>query len=260
MTNHPQSAARQFRDRLLAGDPLIGTFLKTPSPIAAEVLCQTSLDVFTIDVEHAPFGRLELDLCIAAFRATNKPCIVRVGSDSPHDIRNALDSGAAGLLVPHVTNAGQARAIVRSAHFGDGGRGFAGSPRAADYTGKKMAEHLADSKAETTVIVQIEDLPALDDVAGIASAGVDAVFIGRIDLAVAMGKSPMDKSVIDAVRRVCEEARAAGAIVGMYTPDLDEIPGWIDAGCSLYLLSSEQSMIIAGGNQLAKDFRRRAET
>ena len=250
------SRCSEFRKRLTGGELIVGTFLKTPSPIAAEVLGRSNLDAFCIDVEHAPFGRLELDLCVAAFRAADRPSIVRTANDSSTEIRNALDSGATGVLVPHVTSAVQASAIVKAAHFGEGGRGFAGSTRASEFTTKSMSDHLADSKSQTTVIVQIEDLAALDNVADIAAIdGVDAIFIGRIDLAVAMGKSPMDAAVIDAVMRICNEAAATETTIGMFTPDLDEIPDWRKAGASLFLLGSDQSMILAGANRLGDAVR-----
>lgn len=242
-----------FRARLLEGEPLVGTFLKTPSPIAAEVLGMSALDVVAIDSEHAPFGRLESDLCIAAFRAADKPCLVRVADGSATEIRNALDSGASGVVVPHVVDPAQAARIVASCHFGDGGRGYAGSPRAAGYGRKTMSEHLADSAANTSVILQIEDIPALEHVVEIAAIdGVDALFVGRIDLAVAMQKSPMDSEVIGAVEAICAAATENGTAVGMYTPDLGEIPRWRELGASLFLLSSDHVMLLAGANQLAE--------
>ena len=245
--------AGTFRDRLVDGQPLIGTFLKTPSPIVAEVLSRSALDVFCIDAEHAPFGRLETDLCIAALRAAGRPSLVRIPNDSATEIRSALDSGASGILVPHVNSAAQAEAIVKAAHFGEGGRGYAGSPRAAGFTTKSMASHIADSRKQTTVIVQIEDLAALPHVAQIAAVeGVDALFVGRADLAVAMQKNVSDKAVIATVRDICAAGRSTGTVVGMFTPDMDEIPGWREAGTSLFLLSSDQSMLLAGANALAQ--------
>jgi 2-keto-3-deoxy-L-rhamnonate aldolase RhmA len=242
-----------FRRRVVAQETLVGTFLKTPSSIAAEVLALSDLDAFCIDTEHAPFGRLELDLCVAAFRLADRPSIVRVADDSPREIRNALDSGATGILVPHVTSADQASRIVKASQFGEGGRGFAGSTRASDFTQKRMPDHIADSAAQTTVIVQIEDLAALENVSEIAAVdGVDAIFVGRIDLAVAMSKSPMDGEVIDTVKSICEDAREVNTAIGMFTPDYSEIPGWKEAGVSLFLLSSDQSMVLAGANALAR--------
>lgn len=248
--------ADTFRKRLTGGDPLIGTFMKTPSPIVAEVLSLSDLDVFCIDTEHAPFGRLETDLCISAFRAAGRPSLVRIADDSPTEIRCALDSGATGILVPHVTSAEQAEAIVKAAHFGDGGRGYAGSSRAAEYTSKSMADHIADSREQTTVVLQIEDIAALEHVAQIAAVdGVDAVFVGRADLAVAMQKSVSDKQVVATVRDICAVGQSVGTTVGMFTPDLDEIPDWRDAGASLFLLSSDQSMVLNGANALAQSIR-----
>lgn len=245
-----------FRKRLTDGDLLIGTFIKTPSPIVAEILGLSDLDVFCVDTEHAPFGRLETDLCLAAFRAADRPSLVRIANDSSTEIRCALDSGATGILVPHVTSAEQAAAIVKAAHFGDGGRGYAGSPRAAKYTTKSMADHIADSLQRTTVVVQIEDIAALGQVAQIAAVeGVDALFVGRVDLAVAMKKSVSDKQVLAAVRDICAAGQSAGTAVGMFTPNLDEIPDWRDAGASLFLLSSDQSMILNGANALAQSIR-----
>ena len=247
---------KNFREALRDSIPMMGTFMKTPSPIVAEVLGLSDLDVIALDAEHAPFGRLETDLCIAALRAADMPCLVRVSDDSASELRNALDSGATGVVVPHVTSAAQAERIVQACHFGDGGRGFAGSPRAAGYGTRPMQQHLEQSAKNTTVIVQIEDLPALDCAADIAAVdGVDAVFIGRIDLAVAMGLSPMDKSVIEAVEDVCRASTAAGTAVGMFTPDMSELPHWRDLGASLFLLSSDHSMILGGANQLAAAIR-----
>ncbi len=245
-----------FKTRLGQGEPLIGTFLKTPSPIAAEVLGLSTLDAIAIDSEHAPFGRVEADGCIAALRAADMPNLVRTPDDSAREIRNALDSGATGVIVPHVTTGEQAAAVVKASHFGDGGRGYAGSPRAAGYGTRAMPQHLAGSARETTVIVQVEDIPALENVADIAAVeGVDAIFVGRADLAVAMGLSPMDAAVIDAVEAICRTCRSAGMAVGMFTPDLAELPKWRDLGASLFLLSSDQSFLLAGANSLAQSIR-----
>ena len=246
----------EFRKRLNSGKQIVGTFVKTPSPIVTEVLSRSTLDVYCIDTEHAPFGRLELYLCIAAFRAADCPCLVRVASDSPAEIRNALDSGASGILVPHVTSAEQAASVVKAAHFGEGGRGYSGSSRAAEFTTKSMQDHITHSNEQTVVLLQIEDLAALDKVADIVAVdGVDGLFIGRADLAVAMSKSISDPDVIAAIGKICEEGSRARAIVGMFTPDLAELPKWRTAGASLFLLSSDQGFMLDGANKLAERVR-----
>lgn len=246
---------QNFRARLTAGAQVSGTFLKTPSPILCELLARTGLDVVCLDAEHAPFGRLEIDSCLAALHAADQPSLVRIAACTPADIRGALDCGATGILVPHVNSAEQARAIVAAARFGEGGRGFAGSTRAGAYGDKSMRDHIADSHSQTAIVMQIEDLAALDSVAEIAAVpGVDCLFLGRVDLAVSMGKDPASAEVDEVARRVTATARRAKVTVGIYSADLAEVPRWRAAGASFFLFGSDQSFILKQAQQLATEF------
>jgi len=247
-----------FKQRLAAGDPLLGTFIKTPSPMVCEVLAGTDLDALCIDAEHAPFDRLAQDQCIHATRSAGMASLVRVPSSAPEHILNALDCGATGVLVPHVTGPEQAEAIARSSHFGAGGRGYAGSTRAAGYMSKPMAAHLADSASETTVIAQIEDVEALEAIDEIAAVDtVDCLFVGRVDLTVALGaSSPADAVVVAAVEKICQSARDAGRPVGMFVSDPGEVPRWQAAGANLFLLSSDHGFLVQGAANLVRTFRK----
>ena len=252
---------QSFRTRLTDQVPIIGTFVKTPAPMVCELLSQARLDVVCLDAEHAPFGRIEIDSCVAALRAVDQPSLVRISADTAADIRNALDAGATGILVPHVKSVDQAAAIVRAGRYGEGGRGYSGSTRAADFAAKGMQAHLRDSGAQTTVIVQIEDLAALGPAAAIAAVeGVDCVFIGRADLAVAMQKDISAPEVIDAVLGICAAAKSAGTAVGMFSPNVDEIPQWRAAGVTLFLVGSDQEFVLSGARQLALSSGTRGNT
>ncbi|MGQ0384997.1 MAG: HpcH/HpaI aldolase family protein [Gammaproteobacteria bacterium] len=245
-----------FRARLAAGTPLVGCFVKTPSPIICEVLARAGLDVVCLDAEHAPFGRLEIDGCISALRAVDQPSLVRVASGTAAEIQNALDCGATGILVPHVAGAAQAASLVQAARFGAGGRGYSGSTRAADYGIRDMTGHLDASDAQVTLIVQLEDARALEAASAIAAVeGVDGIFVGRMDLAVSLGKDPLAAEVIDAVAAACNAGRQAKVAIGMFTPRHEEIPRWRAAGASLFLLDSDQGFVLAGARRLAAAFR-----
>lgn len=246
--------AAAFRQRVRERELVVGTFVKTPSSIVCEVLCESSLDVVCLDAEHAPFGHLQIDQCVSLLRARQYPSLVRVPDKNEANIRNALDCGATGILVPHVCTAEQARSVARAAHFGAGGRGYAGSTRAAGMGTKPIPEHLADSAAQTTVIVQIEDPEALDNVAEIAAVeNVDALFVGRIDLAVALGVAPTSPELLDVIEKIC--VAAGDTCVGMFTPSLDELPRWRDVGVTLFLLGSDHSFMLAGADALATQVR-----
>jgi 2-keto-3-deoxy-L-rhamnonate aldolase RhmA len=245
-----------FKSRLAKRDPMVGTFVKTPSPMLCEVLGNTALDLVCLDAEHSPFDRLVQDQCLYALRNEGMPSLVRVPSAAPEYTLNALDCGATGVVIPHVTTPEMAEAVASAAHFGAGGRGYAGSTRAAAYTRKAMGQHLADSAEQSVVVAQIEDIEALDAIDEIAAVdGIDCLFVGRIDLTVALGaQSATDKVVVDAVERICQSALDAGRPCGMFVGNLDEIPRWKALGVSLFLLSSDHSFLMQGANRLVDQF------
>jgi 2-keto-3-deoxy-L-rhamnonate aldolase RhmA len=178
--------ASSFRQRLLAAEPLVGTFLKTPTGHATEIVGDLGFDFVVIDQEHAPFDRTTTDIALLAARATGTPALVRVSG--PDAILSVLDCGATGVLVPHVASADYAREVAAICRYRGGKRGFATSTRAGRYTTVPMWRHIADSDAETVFVAQIEDVEALEEVDAIAAVeGVDSLFIGRGDLTAAFG-------------------------------------------------------------------------
>jgi len=243
-----------LKSRLAKGDLLIGTFIKTPAPIVVEVLSLTPLDCLCLDAEHAPFDRGTIDACIAAARAADMDVLVRIPSAAPEHILNALDCGATGILVPHVRSAAEAHAVVRASHYGSGGRGYAGSSRAAGYTTRTMVEHQANSAARTVVILQIEDPEAIDAIDEIAAvAGVDALFVGRVDLTVAYGATSQDDPrVVAAVQDVCDRGRHHGRPVGMFLARPEDVGLWQARGATLFLLGSDHGFMLAGAAELLR--------
>jgi len=244
-----------FKQRLANGDTLLGTFLKTPSPILVEVLATAGLDCLCLDAEHAPFDRAAIDLCAMAARAADFPLLVRPASNAPEQILNALDVGADGVLVPHIRSAAEARALAAAASYRPGGRGYAGSSRAAGYGLTTMADHRARSEERTTVIAQIEDREALDQIEAIAVVpGIDALFIGRIDLTVSLNAANPDEPVVlDAIERIIGACRAAGRTVGMFVPRDADVADWRAQGVTLFLQGSDHTAIRAGARAMRAD-------
>ncbi len=239
-----------FKQRLTK-ETLLGTFVKTPHPHIIEVLALAELPFVVLDAEHAPFDRSSLDLCIMAARANDLACVVRVQDSAPSTILNALDCGAAGVQIPHVCTAEQATQLAKICHYGEGGRGYAGSSRAAQYATKPMVEHLKDSRANTIVITQIEDPQGVENVEAIANVeGIDALFIGQVDLTVAYGADSVhDEKVAQASMRVIEAARAANKPVGMFVATAQQAREWRELGVSFFCVGSEHKMIIDGFKQ-----------
>jgi len=246
-----------FKQKLASGAPLLGTFLKTPHPHVVEVLASGGLDCICIDAEHAPFDRRDIDLCVMAARAGGLPAIVRPASAAPHELLNALDCGADGIVVPHIRSAAEATQLARQAHYGAGGRGFAGSTRAAGYGLTPIADHLGNSALRTAVIAQIEDAEALDEIDAIAAVGgIDALFVGRIDLTISLGcSSPDDSRVVAAVDLIVAACGRAGRASGMFVSRAEDVAHWRNKGASLFLLASDHNLLRSGARALRIDAR-----
>jgi 2-keto-3-deoxy-L-rhamnonate aldolase RhmA len=243
-----------LKARLAAGDSILGTFIKTPHAHVVEVLGSSGLDCLCLDAEHAPFDRRDLDLCILAARATGVTVLVRPPSAAPEHMLNALDCGADAILVPHVRSAEEATAIAKAAHYGPGGRGYAGSSRAAGYGTVPIGAHRKASAERTVVIAQIEDVEAVERIYEIVSVeGIDAFFIGRIDLTVALGcETPDDPPVIGAVERVVAACREAGRPCGLFLSCVEDVPHWRSLGVSLFLLGSDHGFLREGAAALRR--------
>jgi len=244
-------SVNDFRARLRAGELLSGTWVKTPSAIIVEVLALTALDCLVLDAEHAPFDRGDIDQCIMAARAAGKPVLVRPQTAGHEHILSVLDCGATGVILPHILGAAEAEAAVAACHYVRGGRGFAGSSRAAGYTTLGMTKHREAAKG-VTIIAQIEDVEAVDAITEIAAVpGIDALFIGRADLTIAYGAaSPDDAVVVDAVARICAAGKAAGRTVGMFLGRAGDVALWREKGASLFILGSDHDFILSGAARL----------
>lgn len=232
----------------LSNTELLGTFVKTPHPHIIEVLALAELPFVVLDAEHAPFDRTTLDSCILAARANQLPCVVRVQDSQPSTILNALDCGATGIQIPHVCGAEQAEKLVKMSHYGEGGRGYAGSSRAAKYATKPMASHLKDSQNNTVVIAQIEDPEGVVNAESIAKVeGIDALFIGQVDLAVSYGaESVNDECVREASIKIIKAAQQVNKPVGMFVANAQAARHWKELGVNFFCVGSEHKMIIDG--------------
>jgi 2-keto-3-deoxy-L-rhamnonate aldolase RhmA len=247
-----------FRDRLLARELLVGTFLKTPSAAVAEIIGMSGLDCTCVDAEHAPFDRAALDTVVLAARAHDLPSLVRVTQADPSEILNALDVGATGVVLPHIASAAAAAQAAAACRYGRNGRGYAGSSRAAGYTTRSMASIIAAANASVCVVAQIEDEAALQQIDAIAAVdGIDCLFIGRMDLTVSLGAaSPDEPRVIEAVEAICAAGRRHGRCVGMFTTTTAEAIRWRAEGASFFLLGSDQQWVLQGSRELAAAFAR----
>src|ERR1700722_16984840 len=106
--------------------------LRTPNIAMIAAAC--GFDAIYIDLEHNPTSlETAAAICVAALGLGVTP-IVRVSSHDPHDATRILDCGAQGVMVPHIQNVAEARAVVEACRFAPiGHRSAAGTVPALGY-------------------------------------------------------------------------------------------------------------------------------
>jgi len=245
-----------FRTRFMRREALLGTFIKTPTTHSIEILGGMGFDFVVIDEEHAPFDRVTIDMGLLAARAVGTAGLVRVAEPTPSKLLAALDDGAAGVLVPHVSSVEKARAIVSACRYRGGSRGFSNSPRAGNYGAVGMWPHVDAQDKSVTVIAMIEDpeaLEVIDDI--VAVDGLDGVFVGRGDLTVAMGaESPAAPAVRSATERIAKAAAAAGKPVCVMVGSIAEADGFRAMGASAFIVSTDQGLMRQAATRVVQDF------
>ncbi|WP_418595281.1 HpcH/HpaI aldolase family protein [Ponticoccus sp. (in: a-proteobacteria)] len=244
----------EFKARMAARAPLIGAFLKTPHPIVIEVMARAGFDFVVVDAEHAPFDRGSADAMVMMGRAIGLPVVVRVPMATPEWVLGMADSGAAGLMVPHVETPAQAQALAKSLAYVPGGRGFAGTTRAAEYARRSLSEHLGRARDEIALICQIEDPEGVTNAGAIAAVeGVDALFIGRADLAVSHGLDDFFAPEVAEMTRAI--LGAEGCATGLYCAPTETLDAHRAAGGSLFVVGSDHTLLQGGGGALTQSFR-----
>ncbi len=248
-------ATRSLKRDLRDGKRLLGAFIKTPTVHATEILADLSFDFVVVDEEHGPFDRTSIDLLMLATSVKGIAGIVRVAGLP--SILPALDMGADGVLIPHINTVDQAREAVAAARYIGGQRGYSPSPRAGRYGALGLADHVARADAEVSVTVMIEHPEAIRNVEAIAAVeGVDALFLGLGDLAVASGElTPNARSIREAAREACAAAKLHGKGL-MATAGTIEAGGWlIELGVNAFVVSSDQGLLRAAAERQLSAFR-----
>lgn len=247
-TRRPPS---EFRNRITRKEHVVGTFIKTPTIHATEIVGSLGFDFTIIDQEHAPFDRGTIDMACLAARAVGTAALVRVAEPSAASILSVLDLGATGVLVPHVDSADKARQIASACRYRGGSRGFSNTTRAGGFGSASFDDHIAAQDAQIACVAMIEDEAALDHLDAIAAVeGIDAFFIGRGDLTAALGTERMQ----EAVKQITAAARVAGMTTMVLVSSKADARAMRELGATAFVVSNDQSFLRSAASAALKDY------
>lgn len=237
------SSSESFRARLRAREVLVAPLVTLSAPEVTELLAEVGYDWIFIDAEHTPIEPPQIQAILQAAGPT--PCVVRLPSSDSVSIAKSLDAGAAGIIVPQVNSALQARQVADAARYAPLGKRGRGVGRAHRY-GLKLAEYSATANDTVAVIVQAEHKDAVADIRQIVRVeGVDAVLIGPYDLSSSMGR-PWEIShpdVVAAIATVHAACIEVGMPIGIFGLSAEAVAPYIDQGFTMIVVGVDVLML-----------------
>lgn len=240
---------------MAAGKPALGVSATITDPWATEVLGAADFDFVLIDAEHGPIALDQLQMMMIALGRSESTVLVRPVANDAAVIKQILDAGAEGIIVPEITDAESCRAAVRAAKYPpEGIRGF-GPRRASRLHGAPRADYIARANDEIAVIVMIESAEAVQNIDEIlATPGLDGIMVGSADLAVSMGylHDQGNAAVGEAVEQVRSACEKAGFPFGIYAVAEAAARKWVGAGALLVTIGSDAQFIDAGVARIRK--------
>ncbi len=244
-----------FKQRLAAGEALVGPFISLDSPDLVELIGHAGWDFALVDCEHAPFGNESVGNLARACKASGLHSVVRVPANEDWLINKALDVGAEAVVVPQIDSLESARRAADAAKYAPRGhRGANPFTRAGDYHGRGGLDYYARANEETMLILMIEGAggaAAVDEIAKLEN--VDGLFFGPVDLSHSLGlPGQIDHPrVVGKIKEMLALARERGKVAGLFANDVDRARFWIREGAQFVAFGVDVNIIFHAFRDLA---------
>ncbi len=230
-----------FRQRLAAGETLIGCWCSLANPITTEVLGIAGFDWLLLDGEHSPNDVTTFIPQLMALKDSASAPIVRPSWNNPVEIKRLLDAGFYNFLIPFVESAEEATRAVAATRYPPAGiRGVSMSQRSNRFG--TVENYLRDINEQICVLIQIESRNGLDAAAAIAAVdGIDGVFVGPADLSAGLGHlgNQNHPEAQAAIAQVFDAARQAGKPAGILAPVDADARRYIEMGARFVAVGSD---------------------
>ena len=228
-----------------SNQPLFGPWSLVGSLDCLWALCVARPDFVVLDWEHGAWSAADSDLAVQLAHSCGVRVVIRCSTPGPSDVQRAVDTGADAVQVAGVHSmADFDRLIVSFLPPPKGRRGF--SP----WSFRSRADSTR-ANSLPGLIPQIESPEALElflDPGLSHCDSIDAVFVGRYDLSVALG-IPGEISgppVLDAIRSLVARFAGSRIPVGTVATDREDADVMITLGATYLSIGSDRQILADG--------------
>lgn len=246
----------RLKERLKAGESLLGCWSILASPSVSEIVGRSGFDFQILDFEHGVFNLGTLESCIRASEAGDTTVIVRPPGLDMAAVQGALDLGAEGLIFPQVASAAEVENALALTRFAPHGvRGYNPFTRAFGY-GLNPGIQASDSVVRSVII---ENLGAWNEIDRILdNEALDLLYLGVYDMSIAMG-CPGDVTnpkILDFVDQAIVKITKAGRAVGLMVRSEQEIARYRSMGVQLMVYGVDSQLLSFAVKKCRDDFDR----
>jgi 2-keto-3-deoxy-L-rhamnonate aldolase RhmA len=255
-----QSIDNPAKRKLGAGECVLCMTLRHLVTADAPLMIRAAgFDAFYVDREHSAISEAATStLCITAAALGLTP-LVRVRSNASADIAGALDGGALGVIVPHVSTAEEARQAVRHAKFApQGERSVAALNPVTQFRALPLAQTIELQNEATLVFAMLETEEGVRNVDAIAAVpGVDVLMIGSNDLSAELGIPGQTRHprILDAYANMAAAAKRHGKHFVGGGAGGPELPDVVRLGARVLMGGTDAGYFIAAARAAAGAMR-----
>jgi 2-keto-3-deoxy-L-rhamnonate aldolase RhmA len=249
----------KFKAKIANKQICLGTCISLSDSVVCELFADAGYDFLWIDAEHGPLDVRTVLSHVMAVRGTDCAPFVRVPWNDPVLIKPILEFEPAGIIVPFIRNADEAKRAVAACKYPPKGiRGF-GPRRGVKFGGVDTLTYLKDADQRTMVIIQIEHIDAVNNIDAILAVdGIDAVALGPNDLSGSIGllgqtEHPEVVKMIDLVIRKVRQANLPMGVATGYNPQ--KVRQWVEKGIQWMALNNDTSNLFIQAKMIHDDVR-----
>jgi 2-dehydro-3-deoxyglucarate aldolase/4-hydroxy-2-oxoheptanedioate aldolase len=228
--------------------PTLLAWFSLGSLAVVDIAMSSGAEIGVIDLQHGLWDRASAHSAIGIIGQERS--LVRSADSSDLEISRALDTGAAGVIVPMVENREMAANAVAASRFPPEGRRSAGGVRPL---AQGFGAYLR--RPWPTVAVMIETAAGLEKAEEIASVeGVDFVFIGTGDLSLSLQLSQNESDALDvACASIRASSRRAGRPCGIFTPAGRSWSDMLARGFTVVTFADDIGIVSGGFSRAASE-------
>ncbi len=235
--------SEKLRNRFRSRDPLFGAWTSLGHPSITEIFAQSTVDFIGLDLEHSTISLEQAQALMSASQSAGVPCLPRLSSQNPEQIKRLLDSGADGVIVPMISSASEVKRMIEAVKYPPIGKRSYGISRAQRY-GSGFDEYTSTWNKKGILLIQIESIQgvrAIDEI--LSHDEIDGAMVGPYDLSGSLNVPGQlfHPEVTKASQTVIEACRKYGKACGtqLVDPTEENMEEALGAGFTFTILASD---------------------